>query len=44
MAFRHMLFFSKLLIDIGDIFGKSDTYVLMVPKDDTVTEEKLLLW
>lgn len=27
---------------IGDIFGKSDTYVLMVPKDDAVTEEKLL--
>ena len=27
---------------IEEIFGKSDNYVLMVPKDNTVTEEKLL--
>lgn len=27
---------------IEDVFGKSDNYVLMVPKDDTVTEQKLI--
>ena len=27
---------------IEEVFGKSDNYVLMVPKDNTVTEEKLL--
>ena len=27
---------------IEEVFGKSDNYVLMVPKDDTVTEQKLL--
>lgn len=27
---------------IEDVFGKNDNYVLMVPKDDTVTEGKLL--
>ena len=27
---------------IEDVFGKNDNYVLMVPKDDTVTEQKLL--
>ena len=27
---------------IEDVFGKSDNYVLMIPRDDTVTEQKLI--